>query len=266
MRANGRIFRVEKNGDYTCMSNVHLRDDRLSLGAKGLLSVILALPEEDWHFSKIGLQNICKEGREALENRLKELKDCGYIRIVQHRDTAGHWMSEWIVRETPDEQGDAPHTGLPYTAKPGTAKPDTVEPCTAEPSPENPYTNKILTSSTEGLSTYEESTKKKDVPKSKRQKSQRNIIPPQVEWIKEYCRERESSVDAERFFDYYESNGWKVGKSRMKDWQASVRTWERMDRERQSKEQQKAASQQYGKYGAIAMAGGLAAYNGRGTP
>lgn len=55
----------------------------------------------------------------------------------------------------------------------------------------------------------------------------KSFIKPNLEEIKAYCNERRNNVDAERFFDYYESNGWKVGKNPMKDWKAAVRTWER---------------------------------------
>lgn len=50
---------------------------------------------------------------------------------------------------------------------------------------------------------------------------------PTLSEIKEYCIERNNNVDAQHFYDYYESNGWKVGKNSMKDWKACVRTWER---------------------------------------
>ena len=52
---------------------------------------------------------------------------------------------------------------------------------------------------------------------------------PTLEEVKEYCTERGNKVDPERWFDYYTSNGWKVGKNPMKDWKAAVRTWERTD-------------------------------------
>lgn len=51
--------------------------------------------------------------------------------------------------------------------------------------------------------------------------------PPTLEEVKAYCSDRGNHVDAERWFDYYTSNGWKVGKNQMKDWKAAVRTWER---------------------------------------
>lgn len=50
---------------------------------------------------------------------------------------------------------------------------------------------------------------------------------PTLSEIKEYCIERNNNVDAQHFYDYYESNGWKVGKNSMKNWQAAVRTWEK---------------------------------------
>ena len=53
---------------------------------------------------------------------------------------------------------------------------------------------------------------------------------PTVEEVKAYCSERKNNVDAEKFCDFYESKGWKVGKEPMKDWKASVRTWERGDK------------------------------------
>lgn len=55
------------------------------------------------------------------------------------------------------------------------------------------------------------------------------FTPPTVDEVREYCRERGNSVDAERFVDFYTAKGWKVGKSPMKDWKAAVRTWEKGD-------------------------------------
>ena len=61
----------------------------------------------------------------------------------------------------------------------------------------------------------------KDKVKTKR------FVKPTVEDISDYCQERASNVDAVKFFDYYSSNGWRVGKNPMKDWKAAVRTWEK---------------------------------------
>lgn len=53
------------------------------------------------------------------------------------------------------------------------------------------------------------------------------FIPPTLDEVKAYCAERKNNIDPQHFIDYYESNGWKVGKNPMKDWKAAVRTWER---------------------------------------
>lgn len=74
------IFRTHKNQNYTVMSNYHLKEKNMSLKAKGLLSVMLSLPD-DWDYSLAGLIAICKENETAVKSALKELKDFGYIRI-----------------------------------------------------------------------------------------------------------------------------------------------------------------------------------------
>jgi predicted phage replisome organizer len=58
-------------------------------------------------------------------------------------------------------------------------------------------------------------------------KSKKRFTKPTLEEVQAYCQERNNNVDAQRWFDYYSSNGWKVGKNSMKDWKACVRTWER---------------------------------------
>ena len=76
------VFRVEKNRNYTVMSNVHLKDSGISLKAKGLLSVILSLPE-DWNYTTRGLAAICKEGVDSIGAALRELESAG-ISYVLH--------------------------------------------------------------------------------------------------------------------------------------------------------------------------------------
>ena len=61
----------------------------------------------------------------------------------------------------------------------------------------------------------------KDKPTVKR------FTPPSLEEVQGYCKERNNHIDAQRFIDYYTSNGWMVGKNKMKDWKSAVRTWER---------------------------------------
>lgn len=76
------VFRVNKNKNYTCMSNYHLKDQELSLKAIGLLSKILSLPD-DWDYSLNGLVAICKEDIRAVKSALKELQEKGYIKVTK---------------------------------------------------------------------------------------------------------------------------------------------------------------------------------------
>ena len=82
------VFRIERTRDYTVMSNHHLRNGKLSLKAKGLLSMMLSLPE-DWNYTTRGLAAICKEGVDAIGGALRELETAGYIVRHQLRDKQG---------------------------------------------------------------------------------------------------------------------------------------------------------------------------------
>lgn len=73
--------------------------------------------------------------------------------------------------------------------------------------------------------------KDKEIDKSKNNK----FTPPTLEEVKEYCKERNNTVDPDTFINFYESKGWFVGKNKMKDWRACVRTWERNRNSNQKK-------------------------------
>ena len=97
------FFRVSKTKDYTIMANHHLKNRDLSLKAKGLLSVMLSLPE-DWHFTVHGLVSICKEGRDSISGAVRELEEAGYIVRHRLRDKEGHINGlEYIIYETPQK-------------------------------------------------------------------------------------------------------------------------------------------------------------------
>ena len=70
----------------------------------------------------------------------------------------------------------------------------------------------------------------------------KRFIPPTVDQVREYCLERGNYVDPQRFVDYYSSNGWMVGKNKMKDWKAAVRTWEQKDNGRPQQQPKKTKS------------------------
>jgi hypothetical protein len=64
---------------------------------------------------------------------------------------------------------------------------------------------------------------------SKENKKERNIIPPDIKEVIAYCQERKNGVNPYKWYNHYEANGWMVGKTRMKNWQAAIRTWEQND-------------------------------------
>ena len=82
------VFKIEKNSNYTVMSNYHLRDKNLSYKAKGLLSFMLSLPAE-WDYSINGLVAISKEGVKAIRNILQELQQNGYLVIEKKQNKMG---------------------------------------------------------------------------------------------------------------------------------------------------------------------------------
>lgn len=69
--------------------------------------------------------------------------------------------------------------------------------------------------------------KENNIKRNNSVRARSRFTPPTLEEVKAYCLERQNNVDAEKFIDYYTSNGWKVGKNSMKDWKAAVRTWEK---------------------------------------
>lgn len=99
------VIRVNKNTNYTVMSNYHLQDKKLSLKAKGLLSVLLSLPE-DWNYTIQGLISICKENETSVKSALKELKEHKYLKIdkiLPNKENGGKYEYIYNIFEQPFE-------------------------------------------------------------------------------------------------------------------------------------------------------------------
>ena len=150
------VFRIERTRDYTVMSNHHLRNEKLSLKAKGLLSMMLSLPD-DWNYTTRGLAKICKEGVDAIGNALRELETAGYIVRHQLRDRQGRISdTEYVIYEQP--QPRQPGTPQPNMAVPDTASPDTENPYLDSPDTEKPAELNIEKSNTQKSITQGSST------------------------------------------------------------------------------------------------------------
>lgn len=109
------IIRVIKNKNYSVIANGIFRDRRISLKAKGLLGILLSLPQ-NWNLSIEGLTKITKEGRHSITNTITELIENGYIDRNQIRDKGKFVGYQYIVNEKPK-------SAKPITAKPLTEKP-----------------------------------------------------------------------------------------------------------------------------------------------
>lgn len=159
------VFRVEKTNDFTVMSNYHLRDRSISLKAKGLLSLMLSLPE-DWDYTMAGLARINKDGLASIKSAIDELVEAGYIIHSRVRNAKGQLKgAEYVIYEHPvgnDERmrsvkpicnnqllvsqdmenpfifDDEPIAGEPILEKPIQASPILGKPTQDQPTQENP--------------------------------------------------------------------------------------------------------------------------------
>ena len=146
------VFRIEKTRDYTVMSNHHLRDMSLSLKAKGLLSLMLSLPE-NWDYTMKGLARICKDGIDSISGGIRELEEHGYLIRERVRGANGQLGSiEYTILEQPKEP--TPAQEKPIRENPVQANPTVVTPVQEEPAQLNKeessnYPSKTDLSSTE---------------------------------------------------------------------------------------------------------------------
>src|SRR5699024_6254799 len=132
--SNMAVFRIEKTRDYTVMSNHHLRDKSLSLKAKGLLSLMLSLPEE-WDYTTKGLARICKDGVDSICAGVRELEEHGYVIRQRVRNPNGQLGAiEYTILEKPRQ----PEPGKPERENPVLDNPEQALHVLVEHEQENP--------------------------------------------------------------------------------------------------------------------------------
>ena len=136
------VFRVNRNKNYTHMANYHFREKGMSLKAKGLLSLMLSLPEE-WDYSVRGLAALSKDGKDGVMTALTELETFGYLKRTKTLDNSGRFAGyDYDIFEKPQPR------------KPDAKNPDTEKPCPENPDTENPPQLNTNQSSTKELSIY----------------------------------------------------------------------------------------------------------------
>ena len=188
------ILRKQQRAQYTVIDNTIFRDRELSNKALGMLCRMLSLPD-GWEFSVMGLASLSSDGKSAVMSQLDELEEHGYLIRNQVRVDGKIAGVEYIVSET--RMSDFPYAENQHTENQHT---------------ENPPLSITNISNTE-------------VSNTKRYR----FVKPTIEEIEDYINEKGYSVDAHKFYDYYESNGWRVGKNPMRDFRACIRNWARND-------------------------------------
>ena len=200
-------FKIHKKDGFTVMLNNHLREENISLKAIGLLSKMLSLPK-DWDYSISGLVKICKDGETSVRSALKELEKFGYLKIEKIKPQKGNSTFSYIYHIFEEPQGGG-FLGVENQDL------------------ENLDVESLDVENQGQLNTNILNTKELNTKDKRYMGKTQKFIKPTVEEIKAYCDDRKNNVDPLRFYDFYESKGWYVGKNKMKDWKACVRTWER---------------------------------------
>ena len=145
------VFRIEKTRDYTVMANHHLRNTKLSLKAKGLLSLMLSLPE-DWDYTTKGLAKICKDGVDSICSTVNELEEHGYVIRERIRNAKGQLTDiQYTILEQP--KPPQPGQGKPKQENPVLDSPVLGTPKQEEPEQGNTAQLNTKKSSNQGLNT-----------------------------------------------------------------------------------------------------------------
>ena len=187
------IFKIQKNSNYTAMSNIHLQDRKLSLKAKGLLSLMLSLPAEKWKYSIKGLSSICRDGVDSVREGIRELERAGYIRRSRERKESGKLgAAVYLIYEEPQTKApdpaspvlDEPMQEKPVLDKPILENPIQVNPTQENPAQEKPALDNPIQSNTNRPNTNEE--------KEKKEKTHSSMINPSS--INRSIRESDASA------------------------------------------------------------------------
>ena len=142
------VIRVNKTADYTVISNTHFKEKEMSLKAKGLLSLMLSLPD-DWDYSIAGLTALSKDGKDSVMNALTELEEFKYLKRTKLTDEKGRFAGyDYDIYEKP------------YTEKPQEVKPYAENPNTENPPQLNTNISNTKKSKTKEIDIYDENFEK----------------------------------------------------------------------------------------------------------
>ena len=222
------VYKVYKNENYTTMSNVHLRDDRLSLKAKGLLSLMLCLPP-DWKYSISGFTAVCKEGRRSIASAFKELEEFGYVVVEKKLPEKNNPKLDYIyhIYEIPDGAlGDEARRHSSTKCAAHNVQHKTAQELNTDYKGDTPLFSgeeEFLPSSSSTYNLLASS----------------DFVPPTLDEVRAFCAANMMRhVDPEVFHSWHEARGWVVNGSPIVNWQSALASWEVRDRNKAASEKQ----------------------------
>ena len=209
---NTVFYRAKNTQNYSVINNAIFEDVSLSWKAKGLFCYLLSLPN-DWQIHAAELEQHASDGKASLNAAIKELEAAGFLEVQKGKDDKGRFAANcYKVIEQPDRSGKT------------AAENPQRENRSGKTAAENPQLLNTNIQNTNEINTNKQNTKKKAA-----------FVPPTIDEVKAYCEERNNKVDAVYFVDYYTARQWHFNNGgKMKDWRATVRTWERRNFESSS--------------------------------
>ena len=160
------VFRIEKTRDYTVMANHHLKNRELTLKAKGLMSVLLSLPD-DWDYTLVGLSRISREGVDAIREAVKELERAGYVIRNRVRNEKGQLTdTEYVIYEqprAPEVAADSQQPDSPALEKPVLENPTLENPTQDKPTLDFPVLDKPTLENPMQLNTHRSNTHRENI-------------------------------------------------------------------------------------------------------
>lgn len=206
------IFRVNKNKNYTVMSNYHLKDANMSFKAKGLLSMMLSLPD-DWDYSIKGIVSISKENKTSIQSALKELEENKYLKRTKKQNEKGQFEYIYDIYE----------------------KPWTEKPCIENLVTDNPCTENMPQINTNIQNTKKSNTKKQNTDIKREYGEFKNVLLTDDEYKK--LEEKNALSQIENLSSYMASIGKKY-----KDHYATILNWDRRDKQKEEQDKYKGMS------------------------
>lgn len=203
------VLKSEIRNNFTTIPNSVIKAKDLTDAEYRLIIYLYSLPD-GWKINQGYLGKELNCSRVNINKKLRKIKEAGYLEISKSLENDSDYI--YILKDKGVSLDDVSFSD--------------VSPSDVSLSDTHINTNNIKTNINKNNNIKEN--------------IKRNFIKPTIEDLEEYCNSASLSVDCQYFYDYYESNGWLVGKSKMKDWKATLRNWNR----RNAKPQKKSVQQQ----------------------